>query len=111
MAHAATIQKTPALYPYIRTELKAFAVPKGSSYQAAIDDVFLGSIPNRVVISMISGAAYSGSYNLNPFNFHHYLCNFLSVSIDGQSVPGSQLLQNLEKKRVRITLQPISHCL
>ena len=34
--HATALMKTPALYPYIRTELKAFAVPKGS-YQAAID--------------------------------------------------------------------------
>ena len=59
ISHAATLQKTPALYTYIRTELKAFVVPKGS-YQAAIDDVFLGSIPNHVVISMVSGAAYSG---------------------------------------------------
>ena len=98
MAHAATLQKTPALYPYIRTELKAFAVPKGS-YQAAIDDVFLGSIPNRVVISMVSGAAYSGSYNLNPFNFHHYLCNFLSVSIDGQSVPGKPITPKFGKEK------------
>ena len=108
MAHAATLQKTPALYPYIRTELKAFAVPKGSSYQAAIDDVFLGSIPNRVVISMISGAAYSGSYNLNPFNFHHYLCNFLSVSIDGQSVPGNPITPKFGKEKGQ---NYISHCL
>ena len=77
MAHAATLVKSPALYPYVRMELKAFAVPKGS-YQATIDDLYLGNIPNRVV----NGATYSGSYSLNPFNFHHFLCNFLSVSID-----------------------------
>ena len=52
MAHAATLVKTPSIYPYIRTELKVFAVPKGS-YQAAIDDVFLGNIPNCVVIAML----------------------------------------------------------
>ena len=98
MAHAATLVKTPAIYPYIRTELKAFAVPKGS-YQAAIDDVFLGNIPNRVVIAMVSGAAYSGSYNLNPFNFHHYLCNFLSISIDGQSVPSKPLAPKFSKAK------------
>ena len=88
--HATALMKTPALYPYIRTELKAFAVPKGS-YQAAIDDVFLGNIPNRVVIAMVTGASYSGTYSLNPFNLQHFLTNFISVSIDGQSVPGKPL--------------------
>ena len=98
MAHAATLVKTPSIYPYIRTELKAFAVPKGS-YQAAIDDVFLGNIPNCVVIAMVSGATYSGSYNLKPFNFHHYLCNFLSISIDGQSVPSEPLAPKFSKAK------------
>ena len=88
--HAAALTKTPALYPYVRTELKAFAVPKGN-YQATIDDVFLGNVPNRVVIAMVSGNSYSGSYTLNPFNLQHFNINFLSVSIDGQSVPGKPL--------------------
>ena len=70
MAHAATLMKSPALCPYVRTELEAFAVPKGS-YQATIDDLYLGNkyIPNRVVIAMFTGATYSGAYSLNPFNF------------------------------------------
>ena len=88
--HAAALMKTPAIYPFIRTELKAFAVPKGS-YQAAIDDVFLGCIPNRIVIAMVTGASYSGTYSLNPFNFQHFLTNFISVSIDGVSVPAKPL--------------------
>ena len=98
MAHAATLIKSPALYPYVRTELKAFAVPKGS-YQATIDDLYLGNIPNRVVIAMVTGAAYSGSYSLNPFNFHHFLCNFLSVSIDGMSVPGKPITPKFSKDK------------
>ena len=88
--HAAALMKSPALYPYIRTELKAFAVPKGS-YQASIDDLFLGNIPNRVVIAIVSGASYSGSCQLNPFNLQHFLTNFINVSIDGVSVPSKPL--------------------
>ena len=98
MAHAATLVKSPALYPYVRMELKAFAVPKGS-YQATIDDLYLGNIPNRVVIEMVNGATYSGSYSLNPFNFHHFLCNFLSVSIDGMSVPGKPITPKCSKDK------------
>ena len=94
MAHAATLMKSPALYPYIRTELKAFAVPKGSYH-----DLYLGNIPNCVVIAMVTGATYSGSYSLNPFNFQPFLCNFLSVSIDGMSVPGKPLTPKFSKDK------------
>ena len=48
---------------------------------------------------MVSGAAYSGSYNLNPFNFRHYLCNFLSISTDGQSVPSKPLAPKFSKAK------------
>ena len=65
MAHAATLIKSPALCPYVRTELKAFAVPKGG-YQATIDDLYLGNIPK---CAMVTWVTYSGSYSLNPFNF------------------------------------------
>ena len=43
--------------------------------------------------------SYSGSYSLNPFNFHHFLCNFLSVSIDGMSVPGKPITPKFSKDK------------
>lgn len=52
------------------------------------DNVFLGSMPKRIVITCLENAAMKGQYALNPFQFNHYDINFLSIYVDGQTVPG-----------------------
>ena len=95
-AHNTALSKHMALYPFVRTELKAFAIPQGS-YSFASSDIFLGSIPTKLVCCFVSAAAYSGSYTTNPFNLHHYNINFLSLTIDGQSVPGRPFMCNFKE--------------
>ena len=86
-AHNQTLTKHMALYPFVRTELKAYAIPQGS-YSFTASDIFLGRIPSRVVCCFVSAAAFAGSYDKNPFRFRHYNLNLLNLTIDGQSVPG-----------------------
>ena len=86
-AHNNLLAKNFALYPYTKTMLKAYAIPAGSfSYNAS--DLFLGAVPSRLVCCFVSAKAFSGSYAENPYNLKHYNLNTLSLTIDGQSVPG-----------------------
>lgn len=96
LGHAAALKKNPALYPHIRSDIKAFNIPQGS-FTWNMDDIYQGSVPSRVVVGLVGGQSYSGSYEKNPFNFQHYNLNFISFEVDGSSVPGRPLQPNYKE--------------
>ena len=53
-SHARALKDTPAtaIYPFNKTDVKTFAVPKGQ-YDMNLDDIFQGKIPNRLVLGMV----------------------------------------------------------
>ena len=89
-SHARTLKDKPAIYPFNRTDVKTFAVPKGQ-YNVNLDDIFQGKIPNRLVLGMVSADAYAGDLTKNPFNFKHYNFDFMCLYANGQSVPAKAL--------------------
>lgn len=96
LAHAESLKKSPALYPYTRSDFRTFNIQPGS-YTWSMDDLFQGQIPSRVVVALVSGKAYSGAYDKNPYNFSHHNCNFMALYADGQSVPGEPFQCNYKK--------------
>ena len=89
-SHARTLKDKPAIYPFNRTDVKTFAVPKGQ-YNVNLDDIFQGKIPNRLVLGMVSADAYAGDLTKNRFNFKHYNFDFMCLYANGQSVPAKAL--------------------
>ena len=89
-SHARALKDIPAIYPFNRTDVKTFAVPKGQ-YNVNLDDIFQGKIPNRLVLGMVSADAYAGDLTKNPFNFKHYNFDFMCLYANGQSVPAKAL--------------------
>lgn len=86
VAQDEVIAKTPAIYPFWKSDIKTFSIAQGS-YTFSVDDIFHGQVPARLFLALTSSAAYSGDYSKNPFNFHHYHLNYLELAVDGQSVP------------------------
>ena len=43
--------------------------------------------PSHLIIAMVGNAAYTGDSERNPFNFRHYMVNFIQFTVDGNSVP------------------------
>lgn len=90
LAHAKALEKSNAKYPIDRVLCKTYSVSTGSrSFMQ--DNVFLGAIPKRVIITCLNNAAESGQYSSNPFLFEHYNANFISVYVDGNPVPSKPL--------------------
>ena len=89
-SHARALENRPALYPFLRTEVKTFAVGKGQ-YNVNLDDIYQGKIPNRLILGMVSAEAYSGDLTKNPFNFKHYNFDLMCLYANGQSVPSKAL--------------------
>ena len=79
-----------AHYPYMKSELKSFAIPTGH-YEFTLDNAFLSRVPVRMVVAFVDAAALNGSYAKNPFNFHHYNLSDLSITLDDEPVPSKAM--------------------
>jgi ribonucleoside-diphosphate reductase beta chain len=81
LAHSQALEVSPALYPYMRSEIRALQLMAGS-YSFSFEDVFSSSVPAVVVLGMVTSEAYSGSYQKNPFAFVNQGLSSLSVHLD-----------------------------
>ncbi|MCG8049145.1 MAG: hypothetical protein N0E48_26675 [Candidatus Thiodiazotropha endolucinida] len=93
VAHEKLIQKQPAVYPYLRSEIKTASVAPGQ-YGFSADDIFQGLVPTKLVVGLVSSAAYTGDYSKNPLNFRTYDCSSVGLYVDGQSYPSQPLQPN-----------------
>lgn len=96
LAHAETMQKVPATYPYTRTDIKTFQLNQGQ-YSFNLEDLFQTDVPSRVVVGMVKATSFNGEYNTNPYNFEHFNLTSLGLFLDDQSVPAKPLKMNFEE--------------
>ena len=108
LSHQKMIQDHPAIYPYLRTDIKSIALASGQ-YSYSIEDLFQGSVPSKLIVGLVSSEAYSGSYKKNPFNFRHYDCSSLGFYVDGQSYPSHPLQPNFEADQYTDCYRTLTH--
>ena len=60
------------------------------------ENLFLGTLPKRLILWCIDNNAYNGGYSKNPFNAKNNAINFLAVYVDGHQVPAKPLQPNFE---------------
>ena len=66
LAHAGVLAvKCKALYPDTHIQIKTFTASSGTQ-QVSIDDVFLGPIPEGILIAFVINTAFVGSASTNP---------------------------------------------
>jgi len=93
IAHRQILNKTNARFPIRRVALKHISIPRG--YQTAqYDNIFLGILPNRIAMVLISDAMMAGGYQQNPFNFQHYNLNHLCLYVNGEQFPSKPFTPN-----------------
>ena len=91
LGHARALEKAHAVYPLTRSEIKVFSVPQGTM-SISKDNLFLGQLPQRLVIACVDADSFNGVLNKSPFNFKHRNLNFLSLTLDGQQIPSTKPL-------------------
>lgn len=75
-----------ARYPVKKTEVKFFSIP--SSSQSFIEEnVFLGSVPSRIVLCLVPSKGFVGDYGINPYVFNHYNINYISLCVNNVPYP------------------------
>ena len=86
LSHAKAIESSPAKYPINKVDVRSFTISAGNM-SVNKDNLFLGQIPNRIIIGFVDNDAYNGSYLKNPFNFKNYHLNYISITVDGEPLP------------------------
>jgi hypothetical protein len=81
-AHEEVLKEHPAVYTFMKTELKRFTLPKGL-FSTDINDPFGGRVPSELVIGLVRGSAAHGLYDQDPFAFEHFNVSRVQVTADG----------------------------
>ncbi|XP_039525756.1 uncharacterized protein F54H12.2-like [Pimephales promelas] len=93
LGHAQALLSATAKYPIDRVCLKNFSIPAGARVSTQ-ENLFLGTLPKSIIITMVDNDAFTGAYDKNPFAFKHYDLEFLAVYVDGQQFPAKPLQPN-----------------
>ncbi|GBN80353.1 Uncharacterized protein F54H12.2 [Araneus ventricosus] len=81
LAHEKVLERGVIKIPIRRSEVRSFALSNGLQ-SSTIANAFIGQIPTRLILRLVSNAAYNGSVSKNPFKFQQYNLNYLSI-LDG----------------------------
>ena len=75
-----------ALIPITHVVVKNFTLGSGAA-TAEIDSMFVGQLPNKIFLFMVSNEAYSGKYTKNPFRFQDFGLTRCSLNVEGKQLP------------------------
>ena len=90
LAHVKALEHATAKYPIRRVELKTFTIPTGS-LSAVKENLYLGQLPNRIIVGIVGNDAFNGVTPKSPFNFEHHSINFMTIYKDGVQIPSKPL--------------------
>ena len=79
-----TLLKRDVNYFIPPVEVKTFTYPRGLQDIQVRNSITGSDLPNRIVVAMVSNAAYNGSKMLNPFNFKHHNMVSAYITVDSK---------------------------
>lgn len=93
---AETLKEKSAIYPFIRTEMRAFQLQAGQ-YNFHLEDMYQQNVPSEVIVCMVKATGFHGSYGENPFAFKPFNIGELGLYVDDESVPCKPLKMDFPK--------------
>ena len=67
MAHIKALEKGTTKYPIRLVDCKVYSIPQ-SAMSHTHENLFLGTLPKRLILWCIDNDAYNGEFSKNPFN-------------------------------------------
>ena len=96
IGHIKALERGTAKYPLRPVDCKVYSIPQGAMSHTH-ENLFLGTLPKRLVLCCIDNDAFNGSYVKNPFHAKHITINFFAVYVDGRQVPAKPLQPNFDQ--------------
>ena len=75
-------EKQDGLYAYPRTIMRQHIIPANVSNHT-VCDVLEDRVPCQLVVGMVSGESFNGSFTANPFYFQHFNVETIGFSVSG----------------------------
>ena len=98
LAHTNALEKVNARYDVTRVVLKTFTFSSGSK-SLSIDNAILGTIPKRLLFTMVKNEDFVGKVNTNPYKFQHFGLNSFVMYVNGVQVPSGGLSLNTSHEK------------
>ena len=74
------------IIPHTKVSMKTLKFPSGgTSY--TFDNLFKGTLPDRIALAMVGDAAATGRYSANPFIIQNFGLNYLALSANTEMIP------------------------
>ena len=86
LANETILQMNKAIYLIKRTVVKELNLPAGQK-TFVLDNVFMGQMPERLIIGIVTHAAASGDYKKDPFAFENNSLVYIQIHRNGESFP------------------------
>lgn len=94
---AEMLKDQPAIYPFMRTEMRAFQIPQGQ-FDFHMEDIYQSQVPTEVIVCMVNAKAYHGAYKENPYAFLPFDIGELALYVDDESMPAKPLKMNFQRR-------------
>ena len=95
MAHIKALEKSTVKYPMRSVDCKVYSIPAGARSHTH-ENLFLGTLPKRLVLCCIDNDAYNGAYDKNPFHAKNNAISFHAVYVDGRQIPSKPFQPNFQ---------------
>ena len=98
LAIESTLMKTAAKYPVRRVQMKAIQLDAGRR-DTPTNTLFEGQIPRRIILGIVAGNAFHGTYTSSPFNFQNFSATSIQITAGGENFPANPLSMDFENQR------------
>lgn len=83
-------------YPIKRVQLIGPNIARGS--KVFQENIMHGQLPSLIVIGLVDGDAFGGSYTKSPFNFKHYSIEEMYLHCNSETYPTNRYITNFTNK-------------
>ena len=80
----------PAWYPVVRSMIRTVAFA-GDTSKSEKDDVFVGRVPDRMIVGLVDSRAFNGTLEYYPFAFQKFGLTEIRQIIDDEAYPYKSL--------------------
>ena len=96
-AHIKALDKGTAKYLLRPIDCKVYTIPHGAAMSHTHENLFLGTLPKRLVLCYIDKDAFNGSYAKNPFHAKNNNINLIAVYVYVDRYQGNPYSQTLAR--------------
>jgi hypothetical protein len=94
--------KEPFRYKYTDIVPKTHVVPQGAS-QINANNIYEGTLPDRLTVLMLNSNEMNGSYETSPFYHRHFDAQYVQVESNGALIPSQAIETNFRSTPQDIT--------